>query len=71
MARSSNMVAIINALYQHPITTAKQVAEITKIPMTSVNRYLTQLLDRRVIYSDQKSRNRKFYCIDLLDILRL
>ena len=71
LARSSNMVDIINALYQYPITTAKQIAEITKIPMTSINRYLTQLLESQVIYSDQKSRNRKFYCIDLLDILRL
>ena len=71
MARSSNMVDIINALYQYPITTAKQIAEITKIPMTSVNRYLSQLLDSKIIYSDQKSRNRKFFCIDLLDILRL
>lgn len=71
MARSSNMVDIINALYQYPIATAKQIAEITKIPMTSVNRYLSQLLDSKIIYSDQKSRNRKFFCIDLLDILRL
>ena len=71
MARSSNMVDIINALYQYPITTAKQIAGITKIPMTSVNRYLSQLLDSKIIYSDQKSRNRKFFCIDLLDILRL
>lgn len=71
MARSSNMVEVVNAIYQHPITTAKQISEITGIPMTSVNRYLLKLLDSKVIYSDQKSRNRKFYCIDLLDILRL
>lgn len=71
MARSSNMVEIINAIYQHPITTAKQIADITKISMTSVNRYLSQLLDAKVIYSEPKARNRKFFCIDLLDILRL
>lgn len=70
-ARSSNMVKIIDTLYQYPITTAKQISNITQIPMTSVNRYLTQLLDSKMIYSDQKLRNRKFFYMDLLDILRL
>lgn len=71
IVHSSNMIAIINALYQHPVTTSKQIAEVTKIPMTSVNRYLSQLLDNKMLYSDQKYRNRKFFYIDLLDILRL
>lgn len=63
MARSSNMVDIINALYQYPVTNAKQIANVTGIPMTSVNRYLGQLIDN-------KSRNRTFYYFDLLEILR-
>ncbi len=70
LARSSNMVDIINAIYQYPITSAKQIAEITKLPMTSINRYLSQLMESKIIYSDNKARNRKFFCIDLLDVLR-
>lgn len=70
MARSSNMVDIINALYQYPITNAKQIASITKIPMTSVNRYLGQLVDNKILFTDNKSRNRTFFYYDLLEILR-
>lgn len=70
MARSSNMVDIINALYQYPVTNAKQIANITRIPMTSVNRYLGQLIDNKILFTDNKSRNRTFYYFDLLEILR-
>lgn len=70
ISHSSNMVDIINALYQHPITSAKQIAEMTKIPMTSVNRYLGQLVDNKILFTDNKSRNRTFFYYDLLGILR-
>ncbi len=70
LAHSSNIVDVINALYRYPITTAKQVAEITKIPPTSVSRYLSTLTESKVIYSDNKSRNRTYYYFELLDILR-
>lgn len=70
MARSSNMVDIINALYQFPITNAKQLAEMTTIPMTSVNRYLNQLVNNKILFTDNKSRNRTFFYYDLLGILR-
>lgn len=70
LARSSNIVDVINILYQYPIVTAKQIAEKTEIPLTSINRYLGLLLDHRIIYSDNKKRNRTFYYYELLDILR-
>lgn len=70
MTRSSNMVEIINALYQYPITTAKQIASVTNIPMTSINRYLAQLVDSKILFTDNKSRNRTFFYYDLLEILR-
>lgn len=70
MARSSNMVEIINAIYKNPITTAKQISIETNIPMTSINRYLSQLVEHKILFTDNKSRNRTFYYYDLLDILR-
>lgn len=70
-ARSSNMVEIINTLYQYPITTAKQIANATDIPMTSINRYLAQLVDSKILFTDNKSRNRTFFYFDLLEILRI
>ncbi len=70
LARSSNIVEIINELYQYPVVTAKQISEDTNIPMTSINRYLRQLVENRVLFTDKKSRNRTYYYYDLLDILR-
>ncbi len=69
LARSSNMVKIVNSLYSFPITTAKQVSEITNIPITSVSRYLSQLVSSRILFTDNKSRNRNYFYYDLLDII--
>ena len=70
LAKSANIVEVINVLFKYPITTGKKIAEITGIPMTSVNRYLSLLVDNKILYTDKKSRNRKYYYYDLLDILR-
>lgn len=70
LARSSNIVDVVNTLFRYPITTAKQVADATGIPLTSVSRYLSTLVDNKIIYSDNKSRNRTYYYFELLDILR-
>lgn len=71
MTHSANMVEIINALFKYPITQAKQIAATTNLPMTSINRYLGQLVENKILYTDNKSRNRTYYYYDLLDILRL
>ena len=34
------------------------------------NRYLNTLVDARILYTDDKSRNRTFFYYDLLNILR-
>lgn len=70
MVRSSNMLEIINAIYKHPITSAKQIADSTGIPISSVNRYLAQLVENNILFTDNKSRNRTYFCYDLLEILR-
>lgn len=70
IARSASIVDVINVLYQYPITTAKQVSKETEIPMTSINRYLSMLVDNKILYTDNKGRNRTYFYYDLLDILR-
>lgn len=70
MARSSGMVDVMDSLYKNPITNAKQVAEVTKVPTTSVNRFLSLLVDNKILYSDNKPRNRTYYYHALLDMLR-
>lgn len=70
LARSASIVDIINILYQYPVVTAKQIADRTNIPVTSINRYLALLTEHRILYSDNKKRNRTYFYYDLLDILR-
>lgn len=70
LARSSNIVDIMNVLYQYPVVTAKQIEDITEIPLTSINRYLGLLVDHRILYSNNKKRNRTYFYYDLIDILR-
>jgi Fic family protein len=70
LARSSNIVEVINALYRYPVVSGKRIAELTGIPQTSVNRYLTLLVENKILYSDNKKKNRTYFYYDLLDILR-
>ena len=70
LARSSNIVDIMNLLYQHPVTTAKQISEETDIPLTSINRYLNLLVENKILYTNRKSRNRNYFYFALLDIIR-
>ena len=70
LARSSNIVDVINTLYKYPIITAKQLEQLSNVPMTSINRYLSTLVENKILYTDQKSRNRTYFYCDLLDILR-
>ena len=70
LARSSNIVGVINALYQYPVASGKQIAAAARAPQTSVNRYLAMLVDNRILYTDNKRKNRTYYYYELLDILR-
>ncbi len=70
LARSSGMVEVINALYKTPITNAKQIATMTNVPQTSVNRFLGMLVENDILYSDNRPRNRMYYYYALLDLLR-
>ena len=70
LARSSHIIDLINLLYKHPITTAKQISEETSIPITSINRYLNLLVEHKILYTNGKSRNKNYFYLALLDILR-
>lgn len=69
LIHSSNIVDVINALYKYPIISGKKLAEVTGVAQPSVNRYLSQLVDSKILYSDSKKRNRTYCYLDLLGIL--
>jgi len=69
-AHSANIVDIMNQLYQRPITNATQIAEKSDLPITSVRRYLGLLVDKEILFTDGKGKNRTYFYSDLLEILR-
>lgn len=69
-ANSTNMVKIIDLIYRYPIITSKIVAEETKIPMSSITRYMNLLVKKNILDTDNKSRYRTYICYDLLSIIR-
>lgn len=69
-SKTTNMLPIMNMLYKYPITTAKQIVEETGLPLTSVNRLLSMMVDNNILTTDGKQRNRKYIYFGLLDIIR-
>ena len=69
LVHSPSIEDVINALYETPIITAKVLATKTKLPQATVNRYLSLLVDRGVLSTNNQSRYRTFYYFELLDIL--
>lgn len=70
LSNSSKMVDIINTLFSYPNVTARQISEKTSVPVTTVNRYLNLLVENRILFTDNKKRNRTYYYVDLLDVIR-
>ena len=67
---SSKMREIVDVIFEFPIFTKNKISSNTKIPTTTLDGYLRKLVDAKIIYSDEKSRNRKYYFYDLISILR-
>lgn len=70
LVRTGNMPTLINLLYRYPVINAATIMRKSEIPSATVNRYLNILTEAKILYSDGKSRNRKYYYYDLLNILR-
>ncbi|TDX43018.1 Fic family protein [Orenia marismortui] len=70
LINSTNVVDLIKSMFQRPIFDVKTISSIAGIPDTTCRRYLSILEEERIIYSDNKMRNRKYYYYNLLDLLR-
>lgn len=70
LIKNTNIISIIDTMYRLPIFNANKMAELTGIPSSTCRKYLNILEDARIIYSDEKVRNRTYYNYNLLDILR-
>ncbi len=71
LVNSSNIAGVVDTIYRHPILDASVVERETKLSLATTNRYLNLLVKGGILYTDGKKRNRKFFCYDLLDLLRI
>lgn len=57
-------------MFEKPIFTKKTILERVEIPSSTLAVHLNKLEDEKLIYSDGKMRNKKYYFYDLISILR-
>ncbi|MCB2356750.1 Fic family protein [Clostridium estertheticum] len=67
---SNKMRQVIDVIFEFPIFTKNKIKSRMTIPVTTLDGYLKKLVDAKIIYSDEKPRNRKYYFYDLINILR-
>ncbi|MBQ7501242.1 Fic family protein [bacterium] len=67
---SSSIVKIIDGIYQMPIFDARLLHEFTGIPLATINRYLNIMVERGLLFTDGKKRNRLYFYYDLLSLFR-
>lgn len=69
-SKATNVIPVMDMLFAYPITTAKQIVEVTGLPLTSVNRLLNSMVEAKILITDGRKRNRKYFYYSLLDIIR-
>nr|WP_307905771.1 hypothetical protein [Clostridium botulinum] len=67
---SNKLIDIVNIMFKRPIFNKKRILEMVDIPSSTLGVYLNRLEEKQIIYSDGKSRNKKYYFYDLINILR-
>ncbi len=70
LVRSSGIQDVIDIIFEYPIFTSNTIKERLKIAPATLNGYLKLLVDAKIIYSDGKLRNRKYFFYDLINIIR-
>lgn len=68
--KSNKVVDIINLLYKYPVISTSIVAEEVDIPSVTATRYLNALEECKILYSDKRPKNRKYFYYSVLEILR-
>lgn len=48
-------------MFEKPVFTNKTILERVEMPSSTLGVYLNKLEDEKLIYSDGKSRNKKYY----------
>ncbi len=67
---SNKIIDIIRFMFERPIFTKKMLMNSLDIPSSTLSNYLNKLEEARIIYSDDRKRNKKYYFYSLLELLR-
>jgi Fic family protein len=70
LVRSSGIQDVIDIIFEYPIFTSNTIKERLEIAPATLNGYFKLLVDAKIIYSDGKLRNRKYFFYDLMNIIR-
>lgn len=70
LINSSNIKKVIDTLVMHPIINVKLLSLLTGINEASCRRYLNKLEENKIIFSNDRARNKLYFFYDLLNTLR-
>lgn len=62
--------SIIECLFTHPILTSAYLADKLNVSAGQAKRYLNVLEEKKILIGNDRQRNRGFYFIELLDLVR-
>ena len=68
--KSNKVVDLINLLYKYPAISTSVVVEELGIPSVTATRYLNALADCKIVFSDNRPKNRTYYYYGVLEIIR-
>lgn len=61
---------VMEYMYYQPVFQVKTISDLSGVSYSTCKRYLDILEKQKIIYSDQKTRNKMYFYYNLLDILR-
>ena len=70
LVRSPGIQDVINIIFEYPVFSTNTIKSRLDIASATLNGYLKRLVDSKIIYTDGKARNRKYFFYDLMNIIR-
>lgn len=70
LIKSARFIDLLDAMFTTPVFNAKNISSATNISIATTRRYLATLEENRIIYSDGKLRDKKYYYYDLINIIK-
>ncbi|HHY72306.1 MAG TPA: Fic family protein [Bacillus bacterium] len=70
LINSSNMKSVIDTLIMHPVINVKLLSHLTGINEPTCRRYLNLLEENKILFSDERVRNRTYFFYDLISLIK-